>query len=105
VRKRKLSTPDSKSSGGRHREDDGPTLPYTRAFLVQFSAETDAGLSHAAGRVEHLETGTRSRFSSIEGLRASIATMLARNTAGAEKPRAHQNPERPPREDPDAPCR
>ena len=58
-------------------------LPYARSFLVQFSADTDPGLRRAVGRVEHVPSGRRSPFTSIEGLCASIAAVLAAVAAGA----------------------
>jgi hypothetical protein len=59
------------------RAGDKPTLPYAKAFVVQFTAETDARLEHATGRVEHLETGRRARFASMEDLLAGFVAMLA----------------------------
>jgi hypothetical protein len=58
------------------RDGDKPTLPYAKAFVVQFTAETDARLKHATGRVEHLQTGRRARFTSIEDLVAGLVAML-----------------------------
>ena len=58
----------------------GPTpaaLPYAKAFVVQFSAETDPRLGTTTGRVEHLQTGRRSRFASADELLAWIMAMLA----------------------------
>jgi hypothetical protein len=54
----------------------GATLPYDKAFVVQFTAETGADLAPAAGRVEHLLTGRRSRFASIDEFLACLATLL-----------------------------
>jgi hypothetical protein len=83
-RKAKTSASDSKSSAGRRHEDDGPTLPYARAFLVQFNAETHASLRQAAGRVEHLASGARFRFGSISALHACITAMLANSSTATE---------------------
>ena len=58
-------------------------LPYARAFVVQFSAETDARRGTVTGRIEHLQTGRRSRFVSTDELLAWIMAMLA----GADIPR------------------
>ena len=58
-----------------------PALPYARAFMVQFSADTDTRLKRAVGRVEHLQTGTRRRFASISDLRRCIAAMLVDGAA------------------------
>ena len=60
-----------------------PALPYAKAFVVQFSAETDPRLGTTTGRVEHLQTGRRSRFASADELLAWIMAMLA----GADIPR------------------
>jgi hypothetical protein len=57
-------------------------LPYAKSFVVQFSAETDPRLGTISGRVEHLQTGRRSRFASVDELLASIMAMLA----GADRP-------------------
>jgi hypothetical protein len=62
---------------------DAHALPYAKAFVVQFTAGTDAHLERVAGRVEHLQTGRRSRFASIEGLVACLAALL-----GDESPRS-----------------
>ena len=63
-----------------------PALPYAKAFVVQFSAETDPRLGTTTGRVEHLQTGRRSRFASADELVAWIMAMLA----GADIPREHR---------------
>ena len=58
----------------------GPTpraLPYAKAFVVQFSAETDPRRGTVTGRMEHLQTGRRSRFASADELLAWIMAMLA----------------------------
>jgi len=66
---------------------DRPGLPYAKAFVVQFTAETDAGLEHAGGRVEHLQSGRRARFASIGDLRACIVSLLADGSAKPAGPR------------------
>ena len=67
---------------GAESPDPGPAhtpsaLPYAKSFVVQFSAETDPRLGTAAGRIEHLQTGRRSRFASVDELLAGIKAMLA----------------------------
>jgi hypothetical protein len=69
--------------------DDEVTLPYAKAFVVHFSADTDARLEHATGRVEHLQTGCRSRFASIGELLACLRAELAGADRTAEKGEAH----------------
>jgi hypothetical protein len=57
-------------------QDGTPTLPYGRAFIVQFTSETETARGRVAGRVEHLKTGGRSWFTSIDGLLASMSELL-----------------------------
>jgi len=66
---------------------DRPGLPYAKAFVVQFTAETDARLEHAGGRVEHLQTGRRARFASIVDLLACIVSLLGDEPAKPAEPR------------------
>jgi hypothetical protein len=63
------------------RTDDPAALPYERAFVVQFGAETDVRLGTVKGRVEHLRTGRRSRFASVDELLAWIKATLAASDA------------------------
>ena len=64
------------------RDPTQSALPYAKSFVVQFSAETDPRLGTTTGRVEHLQTGRRSRFASADELLAWIRAMLA----GADSP-------------------
>jgi len=52
-------------------------LPYARAFVVQFTSNTEVTLERAEGRVEHMQSGRRVRFASTEELLASFAHFLA----------------------------
>jgi hypothetical protein len=86
------ATSTSKGSGakrpdeeGQRRVDTAPTLPYAKAFVVQFTAETGSRLEPATGRVEHLLTGQRFRFASIADLVAGIRTLLASSTSPSSK--------------------
>ena len=65
------------------RADTPSALPYAKAFVVQFSAETDGRRGTVTGRIEHLQTGRRSRFVSTDELLAWIMAMLA----GEDTPR------------------
>ena len=67
---------------------DRPGLPYANAFAVQFTAETDARLEHAWGRVEHLQSGRRARFASTADLLACMASLLADDSVKRAGPRA-----------------
>jgi hypothetical protein len=48
---------------------------------VQFSAETDPRLGTAAGRIEHLQTGRRLRFASVDELLAGIMGLAGVDTS------------------------
>jgi hypothetical protein len=43
-------------------------LPPNRAFVVQFSDDTDPDCERVSGRAEHLESGRRCRFNSFAEL-------------------------------------
>lgn len=76
MKKAKRPRPPGNRRAERRPDGEEPVLPYVRAFMVQFSADTDKRLKHAVGRIEHLQTGNRRRFSSISDLRRCIAAML-----------------------------
>jgi hypothetical protein len=84
---------DRSGSEGAHnavRRDvvDRAGLPYANAFVVQFTAETDASLEHAGGRVEHLQSGRRARFASTADLIACMASLLTDEAVKRAGPRA-----------------
>jgi len=77
-------------SSGSLRGAAASALPYGKAFVVQFSSETDRTLEHATGRIEHLESGRRVSFSSAAELLACIVVMLGDvDPAPAEEPPPH----------------
>jgi hypothetical protein len=51
-------------------------LPPQRAFVVQFSAQTNVALGWFAGRVEHVVSGHARRFQTLEELVGSLVQML-----------------------------
>ena len=51
-------------------------LPQNRAFVVQFSAQTDFARSRVLGRVEHIASGTVLHFKSRDELLEFTAMML-----------------------------
>jgi hypothetical protein len=53
-----------------------PKLPAWKAFVVQFSRETGPTPGVFSGRVEHLSSGQRVRFSSGEELLAILGKLL-----------------------------
>ena len=80
----------SESADGAARRDvaDRPGLPYSNAFVVQFTAETDARLEQAGGRVEHLQSGRRARFASTVDLLACMVSLLTDESVKRAGPRA-----------------
>ena len=83
---------DSEDATRRRRDQSrgAMTLPYDRAFVVQFTVETDNGLKRATGRVEHLETGRRATFRSVDELLESIVTLLPATRAQGSSVRGRQ---------------
>ena len=88
----KRSGAKRQDEAGSRRGDSAPSLPYAKAFVVQFTAETGTRLEPATGRVEHLLTGQRFRFVSIADLVACIRTLLESATS---PPRGGRDPHRP----------
>jgi hypothetical protein len=55
---------------------DVPALPVYKAFVVQFTRETRSQGGDFSGRVEHMNSGRRTRFASKQELLAVLGTML-----------------------------
>jgi hypothetical protein len=53
-----------------------PSLPVRRAFVVQFRIETELEHDCFTGRVEHVQSGQATKFSSVEELVAFFACVL-----------------------------
>jgi len=70
--KRSAPAVQPKSSGG----EEVPALPVWKAFVVQFSRETNRETGTFSGRVEHMSSGRRARFGSSQELVAVLGTML-----------------------------
>jgi hypothetical protein len=70
---------------------DKPALPYSKAFVVQFSHETDAGVERATGRVEHLQSGRRVAFASLVGLLECLVAMLGDEPAKPSRPKGRRS--------------
>jgi len=52
------------------------SLPARRAFVVQFSAQTQVELGWFAGRVEHVVSGHARRFQTLDELVGCLVQML-----------------------------
>ena len=57
-------------------KDVAVTLPAWKAFVVQFSRETER-TSGCSGRVQHLRSGRQARFESAAELLAALDKLLA----------------------------
>ncbi len=57
--------------------DRPPPLSVSRAFVVQFQAETDIPQGRCVGRVEHVASGQTARFDTLDDLVAFISRVLA----------------------------
>jgi len=53
-----------------------PELPVWKAFVVQFSRETNPQARTLSGRVEHMSSGRRARFASTRELIAVLGKLL-----------------------------
>jgi hypothetical protein len=60
-------------------------LSDSRAFVIQLSDKTDEVARLPAGRIEHVESGLRTRFSSREEMWAFITRILAREADREEE--------------------
>jgi hypothetical protein len=56
--------------------DNPAPLSVTRAFVVQFRADTAVEQGHLTGRVEHVVSGQATDFEALEMLLAFIARVL-----------------------------
>ena len=57
-------------------EEKAPFLPANRAFVIQFSTETDVPHGRLTGRVEHVVSGQSRHFQSLEELLAFVSHTL-----------------------------
>ena len=55
-----------------------PTLSVHRAFVVQFTAQTNRAAGCWTGRVEHIVSGQATRFTSLDELLAFFERVLIR---------------------------
>ena len=59
------------------RSQNQPSLPSSRAFIVQFHAEADIAKGRFIGRVEHIVSYQVTHFDSLEDLVTFIMRILA----------------------------
>jgi hypothetical protein len=77
MRKRYASAkwPSTAPNGPPPREP--PELPVGKAFVLQLSRDTGPTLEPFRGRVEHLRTGRRARFETLEEFQAAVIRLLS----------------------------
>jgi hypothetical protein len=68
--------------------DNPAPLSVTRAFVVQFRANTVVEQGYLTGRVEHVVSGQAADFQSLETLLAFIARVLRAERERLSNPRA-----------------
>ncbi|MDX2168607.1 MAG: hypothetical protein SF182_16155 [Deltaproteobacteria bacterium] len=61
---------------GGNRDNLAPALPAWKAFVVQFSRDTDHVRRECSGRVEHLSSGRRAHFNSTAELLTILDQLL-----------------------------
>jgi len=66
----------------RRTPQESPSLPASRSFVVQFTADTAPASRRFRGRIEHIESARARHFASLEDLAAFVADVLALETAG-----------------------
>ena len=54
-------------------------LPARRAFVIQFSMDTEVQQSRLTGRAEHVMSGQSTHFSSLDDLLGFLAQVLSKN--------------------------
>jgi hypothetical protein len=62
--------------------EPGPELPSTKAFVLQLTRATGPTLEPFAGRVEHLSTGRRTRFETVEEFLTALRHLLIQTKSG-----------------------
>ena len=66
----------------RRKPQESPSLPASRSFVVQFTADTAPVSCRFSGRIEHIESARSRRFVSLDDLAAFVADVLALEAAG-----------------------
>ena len=56
--------------------DERPELPTEKAFVLKLSRDTDHFLAPFAGRLEHLSTGRRVRFATVQEFLEALIRLL-----------------------------
>jgi hypothetical protein len=70
-----VQDPDVES--GSEGAPEPPEFSTSMALVLQLSATTGPALRPFVGRVEHVSTGRRVRFDSLEGFQAAVVKLLS----------------------------
>ena len=62
--------------------DERPELPSEKAFVLKLSRETGQMLAPFAGRLEHLSTGRRLRFGTVQEFLEALVRLLDEDARG-----------------------
>jgi len=62
----------------------GSSLPVSRSFVVQLTADMVPASVGFRGRVEHIESGRSRRFASLEDLGVFLTEVLDANQSGED---------------------
>jgi len=65
-----------KKARGAHALRAVAELPTDRAFVLQLTHDSGPGLAAFAGRLEHLTSGRRARFGTMEEFLAALGRLL-----------------------------
>lgn len=57
-------------------DGESPSLPASRAFVVQLSGDTQPRRGRVRGRAEHIESGRSQQFGTLEELMAFVGEVL-----------------------------
>ena len=68
---------DPDVQGGSEGAPEPPEFPTGMTLVLQLSRTTGPMLRPFAGRVEHVSTGRRVRFDSLEGFQAAVVKLLS----------------------------
>lgn len=74
-----------KKAGGNESDTNEPALPSWKAFVIQLSHDTTPESGVFAGRIEHLSSGQRQRFTSGRDLLAAVMRVLGELEAPSKK--------------------
>lgn len=72
----KQRCPGPRTAAGDGASSNAPELPTGKAFVLQLSRDTGPMLQPFTGRVEHLATGRRVRFATIEDFQQAVIRLL-----------------------------